>query len=318
MEIVSEKDYQRVMDGEVVPFLEKYRYCGYFSSDAGGKIYYERYRREHAKGVVVMVHGFSESAEKYAEMAYYFLQAGFQVYVQDVRGHGRSVRIEEDLSLIHVDRYESYLSDLKCLAGGIAKNENPSLPLYLYGHSMGGGIGAALLEKTPDLFQKAVLSSPMLKPLTGNVPFGVARMIAGMQVRLGSGRKYVAGQHAFLADETFENSASTSRERYAYYYRKRLGEKLFQNSGASYSWLREAARLSEYVLKPANCRKIRAEVLLFQAGREDYVDKKAQEQFARRVESARLISVTEAKHEIYMGSDAVVETYVKQILNFFR
>ena len=91
MEIISEMGYRDRMEKEAVPFLKEHRYCGFFAPDGQGEIYYERYRQEKAGGTVVMVHGFSESAEKYAEMIYYFLQAGYQVYIMDVRGHGRSV-----------------------------------------------------------------------------------------------------------------------------------------------------------------------------------------------------------------------------------
>ena len=318
MDMISEKDYRRRMDEEVVPFLQKSRYCGRFCPDGDGNLYYERYGGRQARGAVVIVHGFSESAEKYVEMIYYFLQAGYKVYIFDVRGHGRSARAVEDLCLIHIDRYEQYLSDLEYFVEKIVRKENLKLPIYLYAHSMGGGIGAAFLERHPDAFSKVVLSSPMLRPLTGEVPFGAARLIARAQVRAGKGKQYVAGQHGFRADETFEDSAATSRARYEYYYQKKCREKLFQTSGASYGWLCEAARMSVDVLKKSNCRKIHTEILLFQAGRDDFVDGKAQEKFASRVETARLVPVPAAKHEIYMGTDDIIETYVNQILEFWE
>lgn len=317
MEIIAEKGYRDRMEKAVVPFLKECRYCGFFSLDGQGDIYYERYLTERAVGVVVMVHGFSESAEKYVEMIYYFLQAGYQVYIMDVRGHGRSARSREDLSIVHIDCFERYLSDLEYLAAEIAAKENPELPLYLYGHSMGGGIAAAFLEKNPGVFRKAVLSSPMIRPLTGGIPFSVAYGIAAIQCRLGKGGCYVVGHHAFSGDETFEGSASVSEERYGYYARKRQSEKKFQTNGASYSWLREAARLSKYVLKKANCRKITAGVLVFQAEREEYVDKMAQETFVSRVENARLVPMAGTKHEIYMSGDGCMRLYLGEILAFF-
>ena len=265
----------------------------------------------------MIVHGFSESAEKYVEMIYYFLQAEYQVYVCDVRGHGRSVRAVEDLSMIHIDHYEQYLSDLEYFVENIVRKEDQTFPVYLYAHSMGGGIGAAFLEQYPEVFSKAVLSSPMIRPQTGAVPFGAARFIAKTQVRAGKGRQYVMGQHGFRADETFENSAATSRARYDYYYQKKCAEKLFHTSGASYGWLCEAARLSGDILKKANCRKIQTPILLFQAEEDGFVDGKAQEKFARQVEAVRLERVIGAKHEIYMGMDHVLQTYMEQILEFF-
>lgn len=317
MEIITETDYRDRMEREVVPFLKRYRHSGFFCPDKGqGKIYYESYRREDAKGVVVMVHGFSESAEKYAEMIYYFFQAGYQVYIMDVRGHGRSAREQADLSLVHIDRFERYLSDLDYLAAEVVDREDRQRPKYLYGHSMGGGIGAVFMEWHPYVFESAVLSSPMIRPLTGGIPLGVARGIAEIQVLLGKGGSYVAGHHAFRGDETFETSAATSIQRYEYYAEKRRSQVEFQTNGASYSWLREAARMSKYVLKRKNCGKIAGKVLVFQAEQDDYVDKTAQEVFVGQVKSARMVAVPGTKHEIYMSDDSHMGPYVEEILDF--
>lgn len=318
MEMITEHTYRSRMDEAVMPFLEKCRNSGFFKPDGTGNIYFESYSAAQANAVVVLVHGFSESAEKYVEMIYYFLQAGYRVYIPELRGHGRSVRATEDLSMVHIRRYEQYLEDLLYFTENIIKKENPGMPYYLYAHSMGGGVGAAFLEKNPDVFQKAVLSSPMIRPLTGQVPFGAAYAIARLMAGVGKGMRYAAGQHAFRGDETFEGSAAVSRIRYEYYREKRIKEKLFQTSGASYTWLREAARMSADVLKKKNCRKIRAKVLVFRALQDDLVSGAAQEKFVRQVSGARLISVAETKHEIYMATDKVLQAYVSQILDFLQ
>ena len=318
MELIRTEGYEDRMNRVVMPYLDKYKECGYFDPDGRGDIYYEKYCRESPKGVMLIAHGFTESAQKYVEMIYYFLQGGYQVYIMDMRGHGRSVREGEDLSMVHIGRYEHYVADLEYLADEIARKENPGLPLYLYGHSMGGGVRAVLLEKRPELFNKSILSSPMLKPKTGNMPFVIVYVAAVVQVWLGKGKTYVAGHHAFREDETFPDSAAVSRERYEYYYQRRLKESLFQTSGASYGWLREAIRLSKHVRRRTNRRKIRASILLFQAQRDDYVDNKAQRQFARNIRDVRLILVKGAKHEIYMSDDETMRKYIKKIFKFLE
>lgn len=318
MQIIASAGYEDAMERIVMPFLGQYRKCGFFDPDGGGGVYYESYCRKDARSMVIIAHGFTETAEKYMEMIYYFLKEGYQVYLMDLRGHGRSARESDDLSLVHIDHYEHYLLDLEYLIEKIAIPENPELPLYLYGHSMGGGIGAAILEERPELFRKAVLSSPMIRAKTGKVPWVAAYGIATVMAGLGHGKNYVAGHHAFRSDETFENSAATCRERYEFYYQKRLHEKLFQTSGASYGWLREASRLSEAILKEEHLHKIRTEILLFQAQRDDYVEPSAQERFVRRVEKAELVKVPGTKHEIYMSDDRTMERYVGEILAFFE
>ena len=69
-------------------------------------------------------------------------------------------------------------------------------PMYLYCHSMGGGIGAAALERYPSLFDKAVLSAPMIAPVVG-MPTWVARIVVGVICGLGFGKSRVFGHADF-------------------------------------------------------------------------------------------------------------------------
>ncbi|MBP5617565.1 MAG: alpha/beta hydrolase, partial [Clostridia bacterium] len=54
----------------------------------GGDIAYRFHPLEGALGVVVLVHGFTEFAEKYDEMTWYLLDHGYAVFRFDLRGHG--------------------------------------------------------------------------------------------------------------------------------------------------------------------------------------------------------------------------------------
>ena len=79
MEIIREKEYDTVMKEMVEPYLKKHGKSGYISSyDGIGKIHVMRYLTENPKGVIVICHGYTESASKYDELVYYFLQAGYQ------------------------------------------------------------------------------------------------------------------------------------------------------------------------------------------------------------------------------------------------
>lgn len=50
---------------------------------------------------------------------------------------------------------------------------------------MGGGIAAAAVAAKPKLFERLVLSSPMIRPLSGKVPWHDARTIATAFVKQG-------------------------------------------------------------------------------------------------------------------------------------
>ena len=70
------------------------------------KLHVVRYTADQPKGVLVISHGFTESAPKYEELAFYFLQAGYHVYLPEHMGHGNSYRMTEDLSLVYVDHWK--------------------------------------------------------------------------------------------------------------------------------------------------------------------------------------------------------------------
>ena len=79
MELINEKDYKKIMAERVEPFLEKIRTNGFFESFDGKKIHFEAYKNENAKAVVLIIHGFTESAEKFREVSYYFYNEGYSV-----------------------------------------------------------------------------------------------------------------------------------------------------------------------------------------------------------------------------------------------
>ena len=166
--ILSEQGYREQMKNVVEPYLDIRKSVLWPEREEGKKIYCERYLADSPKGVVMISHGFTETAEKYKEVIYYFVKKQYHVYLPEYCGHGRSYRLISDSSLIHVDDYQRYVNDFLYVAKMAAK-ENPGLPVFLYGHSMGGGLAAAEAAQEPELFKKVVLSSPMIRPATGNI-----------------------------------------------------------------------------------------------------------------------------------------------------
>lgn len=307
------------MEQSVLPYLRERQSQLWLERQRGRKIHCMRYRAEQASGVVVISHGFTESAEKYQEVIYYFLKKGFHVYCMEHCGHGHSYRLVQDLSLVHIDCYERYVEDLLFVAG-TAKKENETLPLYLYAHSMGGGIGAAAAAREPDCFEKLVLTSPMLRPKTEPVPWWLAKLIAGIYCLLGKEEDYVMGQKPYGGLEQFAESASTSEARFAYYQEKRKAEPLYQINAPSYGWLRNAGRMNRY-LRREGWKRISAPVLLFQAERDDFVSLREQERFVRKLSGrgeAQLVKTVGTKHEIYNADETVLEPYWERIFAFLE
>ncbi len=320
--ILREETYKKEMDETVVPYLDARKKVVYLKRGFDMKLYCASYTADEAEAVVIISHGFTETEEKYKETIYYFVKNHYHVYMHDHCGHGRSYRLVDDLSLVHVDAYGRYVQDLLAVTR-LAQKEHPDLPLYLYGHSMGGGVAAATLAMKPELFSKAILSSPMIRPLTKGIPWAASTALALTLCGLGKSEDYVPGSSPFIPNhETFEGSPSMNRQRYDYYQVKRESEPLFQMTSPSCGWVNGATKLNRY-LQATAWKQIRTPFLLFQAENDTFVVNKEQERFANKVNragqtTATLIRVPGTKHEIFNSSTSVLESYWNAILDFLK
>ena len=111
-ELVREDNYERLMRKIVEPGLAAMREEIDMPLSGGGTLRAEVYNRLDATRAVVILHGYTESAEKFREMAWYFVSDGYSVFAMDHRGHGRSVREVEDKTITHVEHFDDYVRDL--------------------------------------------------------------------------------------------------------------------------------------------------------------------------------------------------------------
>lgn len=106
----------------VEPYLKQCQKYAYFHSYDGAAIFYQQYLAAGADTCIVISHGFSEFAEKYNEVIYYFLRQGCSVYILEHRGHGYSEREVSDDQKVYIRDFEDYIKDLDCF---MKKNELP-------------------------------------------------------------------------------------------------------------------------------------------------------------------------------------------------
>lgn len=98
--------------------------------------------RPHA--VIVLVHGLGEHCLRYQHVAEFFNQHGIALFASDHAGHGKSGGKRG-----HVDSYDWFYSEIDTLLQ-YARRDFPNLPVFLYGHSLGGSIVLAYsLTKKP-------------------------------------------------------------------------------------------------------------------------------------------------------------------------
>ena len=98
-------------------------------------------------GSVVIVHGMAEHQKRYSEFAETLNDNHFTVYTYDQRGHGDTAGSIEKLGFFAPKKgWDKVVSDLHLLVE-IVKEENPNLPVFILGHSMGSLVARTYIIK---------------------------------------------------------------------------------------------------------------------------------------------------------------------------
>lgn len=317
--LITEDNYETKMREVVEPYIESVKETGYM--DLQGQdfsIYYEKYILPNSKASIVISHGYTESLEKYYEIIYYFLKSGYSVYGLEHRGHGRSGHIGKiDSTQINIENFEEYVSDFKQFLDEEVKTDIGNEKLFLFAHSMGGAIGVDFLEQYPEYFDCVVLSAPMLQVNTGKIPEWIAKLIAYLKVVFSFGDEYILGGSAYNPDYNFEAAATACEERYNYYYNIVNDNEEIQRGDGSYKWLKSALDVTKKITSKEEASKVKVPVLLFKAGKDNYVKENGLNMFSQYAEDCKMIFFSEAKHEMYKEEDSILQPYMKRIFEFF-
>lgn len=130
------------------------------------------------RAAVVLVHGIHDHPGRYATLAQALVPKGGAVYAQDHRGHGASGGARQ-----RVDSISQLVGDAELTIAEAAKR-NPGVPLFVYGHSMGGLVAAHIAVKDaaqPRLAGVVLSSAALALPPSAS---GGARAVVGTLSRL--------------------------------------------------------------------------------------------------------------------------------------
>lgn len=130
------------------------------------------------RAVVLIVHGLSEHSGRYAQLATHLLLEDIAVYAYDHRHHGRS----EGSPRAYIDEFGTLVDDLGLVVDWV-RAERPELPLFVFGHSMGGAVLARYVaDHGAEGIAGLILSSPALRIPDDYMPF--LRKFAPLMSRL--------------------------------------------------------------------------------------------------------------------------------------
>ena len=162
---------------------------GNFKSIRDLNIFYKGWLPDgDVKAVLLIVHGVGEYCERYMNVVNRFVPLGYAVYGLDHIGHGKSDGERE-----MVVRFEDFIEPLMTYHK-MVKGWHPQLPIFIYGHSMGGLIASFhLLEHQAD-FKGAILSAPAVK-----VPDNISPVV----IAIGNMLSKVAPKAGLIGLDTF-------------------------------------------------------------------------------------------------------------------
>jgi acylglycerol lipase len=147
-----------------------------WKNPSGLKIYAECWSPDNSssqtpKAVILLQHGLGEHLGRYAHVGEFFVSKNMVVLANDRAGHGRS-----EGKRGHIQKYEQTLDDIEKLHNE-ATRLFPKVPVFLYGHSMGGGIVLNYLLRRKNSSIKGVIATapaivPAFEPSKGAVFMG--------------------------------------------------------------------------------------------------------------------------------------------------
>lgn len=140
------------------------------------------------KGVLILVHGLGEHSGRYCEVVAALTAAGYAVFAFDNQGHGRS-----EGQRGHINSWQDYRENIEAF-GKIVRQQEPTVPLFLMGHSLGGLIVLDYVLRCAQspVFQALkvcgiIVSAPPIQPMGGtanSLRILLARLLSGILPRL--------------------------------------------------------------------------------------------------------------------------------------
>ncbi|MFX1394100.1 MAG: alpha/beta fold hydrolase [Promethearchaeota archaeon] len=120
------------------------------------------------KAAIQLSHGLAEHAKRYERLADVLCNEGFVCYANDHHGHGRTAgdltkaTLEGNAGVLGPNGWRGVVNSMHELTK-IIKTENPNIPLFLIGHSMGSWLTQDYMQEWGDELNGVILSSTMGK-----------------------------------------------------------------------------------------------------------------------------------------------------------
>ncbi len=131
---------------------------------------------EAPHAVIQLVHGLGEHLGRYEHVARFFTDRGYAISAFDLRGHGKSEGVRGD-----VTSFDEAVQEIDARVAA-AKERFAGLPLFVYGHSLGGALVLYYGIQCRPAVKGIVASAPGLA--TANPPSRMTVMLARIMSKI--------------------------------------------------------------------------------------------------------------------------------------
>ncbi|MEC4725900.1 alpha/beta fold hydrolase [Shewanella sp. D64] len=263
---------------------------------------------------IVISNGRVESYLKYQELIFDLYHQGYSIYAIDHRGQGLSSRTTTNPQQGHIDKFDTYIDDFAYFIDNVVLPKQHKM-LFLVGHSMGGAIGTLYLDKHPQTFKAAVFSAPMYG-IKLPVSRRFIRWLAKILDTTSEHREpnYILGGKDYDPEAFANNDLTHSQLRYEDYRILYQAHPELQLGSPTNHWLYESIDAGEKTIAAA--KRSTTPILILQAEQDTIVDNFAQYHTVN--EQCQLISIPNARHEIFMEQDESRNLALTELINFLQ
>lgn len=263
---------------------------------------------------IVYVMGVSEFAEKTFELARDFNKASCGFWVMDRFGQGMSGRFLSDKFKQHSEGFHHDAADITQFARESVPDDGA--PVILLGHSTGGLIALMTAHDSPDVFDAASITAPLLGLSHPSIMYEREHWIAALPMPDFVKNSFVLGgtswrprderRHA-LINETYSGDPVRMHIHDLWLVERsdlRLGS-------VTMGWLKEACKAMVAARDPAWLREIKMPVHIFIGGQDMLINNRFTYDATPHIPDQQVTYFPNGKHELLMETDDIRDVVIR-------
>lgn len=243
----------------------------------GVRLYARAFETECPRAVLCVAHGLGEHGDRYQRFAEVMNRHGITVYVHDHRGHGRNV---DKKSQRGIARMRDLERDMVAMIQH-AKEET-GLPVFQFGHSLGGLIGLFTTLNAKPPVVGAIITSPWLQ-LVNPPPRALFEVVSAMAGVLNP----ISIPNGIPASTLSHDAAVCAAYDVDPYNHDRIGLGLAGDANRAAQWVLE------------NPQELKVPLLLCHGAQDPVCSVEGSRAFAAKASGVRYVEFPNAFHEIH-------------------